>query len=256
MKPTRKSGGITELATSETVEVVSLVTDGTRLEGVLTIPSGASGLVVMPQSIPGGHDSARTTYLARLMRTAGVATLVCDLVGAGAAETTSDVLQNPNRLSGRLLGWVDLINPRADLARLSVAFVAAGIAAAAAAIAASRRRGQVQALVCYSGRADLAHDALRVLQVPALFIVAENDATVLRFNRHALGHVRCVRRLEVIAGAHHHFTEPGALLRLAVLARRWVKRHLVVTAGQPVAESASPLLHLLSEATPELHRDL
>ena len=227
-------------AAGAAVQTVALVTDGVRLEGRLAVPAGAWGLVLMPQPTPGGHDSPRQGYLAQLVRGAGLATAVVDLVGPGAAAREAAVFDNPSRLADRLLAWVDMLRARAGLAPLPLALVAPGTAAAAATLAATRRPGRARALVSVAGRPDLAHALLRALDIPTLLIVGENDTPVLRFNRHALGHLRGVRRLEVIDGAHHHFTEPGALARVAVCIRRWLRRY--VRPAELSLERAAPVL--------------
>ena len=224
--------------TEEMYRELVLAIDGTRLSGVLVVPEGAWGLVVMPQPVAGAHVSPRQGYLARLIRTAGLATALVDLVGPGAAERANDVFLNPPRLADRLDAWVTELRHQKSIAELPLALVAPGSAAASAAIAAARNPELAQVLVSYAGRPDLAHDALRSLAIPTLFLVGELDTPVYRFNRHALGHLRCMRRLEVIDGAHHLFAEPGALARVATHTRRWLKRYLPRTALPSQTEAA------------------
>ena len=57
------------------------------------------------------------------------------------------------------------------------------------------------------------------------------DLPVIELNRKALRRLRGEARLEVIAGASHLFSEPGALEHVARLAREWFTRHL--HAGRP-----------------------
>jgi pimeloyl-ACP methyl ester carboxylesterase len=103
----------------------------------------------------------------------------------------------------------------------------ASTGAAAALIAAAERPDRVRAVVSRGGRPDLAGDALRRVTAPTLLIVGGNDAEVLRLNRQALKTLPGEARLEVVPGATHLFEEPGALARVAALARDWFVRHLV-----------------------------
>ncbi|MBO0810315.1 MAG: phosphoribosyltransferase, partial [Actinobacteria bacterium] len=52
------------------------------------------------------------------------------------------------------------------------------------------------------------------------------DHAVLGMNRDAQQHLRCENKLTVVPGASHLFEEPGALERVAELARDWFTSHL------------------------------
>jgi pimeloyl-ACP methyl ester carboxylesterase len=84
----------------------------------------------------------------------------------------------------------------------------------------------VGAVVSRGGRPDLAGEALRRVSAPTLLIVGGNDIEVLRLNQQALRMLTAEARLEIVPGATHLFEEPGALERVAVLARDWFLRHL------------------------------
>jgi pimeloyl-ACP methyl ester carboxylesterase len=91
---------------------------------------------------------------------------------------------------------------------------------------ANARAERLGAVVSRGGRPDLAGEALRRVHAPTLLIVGGNDAEVLRLNRQALAALGGEARLEVVPGATHLFEEPGALARVAALARDWFLRHL------------------------------
>ena len=77
------------------------------------------------------------------------------------------------------------------------------VAAAAAIRAAVCLDEVIDALVCCSGRTDLAAETLPELLQPALLIAGSLDRPVLEFNREALALLSCPRRLEIIQGATH-----------------------------------------------------
>ena len=89
-----------------------------------------------------------------------------------------------------------------------------------------QRPGSVAAVVSRGGRPDLAGEYLRSVVQPALLIVGARDTAVIELNRKALRRLRGEARLEVIAGASHLFSEPGALELVARLARDWFTRYL------------------------------
>ncbi|MFG0286283.1 MAG: phosphoribosyltransferase family protein, partial [Phycisphaerales bacterium JB039] len=76
------------------------------------------------------------------------------------------------------------------------------------------------------GRPDLAGAALPRASAPPLLIVGGRDETVLELNRQALERLGADCELEIIPGATHLFEEPGALQRVAQLARDWFVRRL------------------------------
>lgn len=61
---------------------------------------------------------------------------------------------------------------------------------------------------------------------PPLLIVGGADERVLELNEGAFAQLRAPRRLEVVPGATHLFEEPGALARVAELARAWFEEYL------------------------------
>jgi putative phosphoribosyl transferase len=57
--------------------------------------------------------------------------------------------------------------------------------------------------------------------------VGERDDAVVRLNKEASQHLRCLKKLSIIPGATHLFEEPGALEKVASLAAAWFKKHRV-----------------------------
>jgi pimeloyl-ACP methyl ester carboxylesterase len=73
---------------------------------------------------------------------------------------------------------------------------------------------------------DLAEGALALVRAATLLIVGELDRPVIEINRQALNLLRVEKHLEIVPGASHLFEEPGALERVASLARDWFARYL------------------------------
>jgi pimeloyl-ACP methyl ester carboxylesterase len=116
---------------------------------------------------------------------------------------------------------------------MPVGLFGASTGAAAALEAAAARSGEVRAIVSRGGRPDLAAEVLSIVTAPTLLIVGGADPQVLEVNREALDLLTVEKRLEVVDGATHLFEEPGALERVADLARDWFERHLV--AREPIS---------------------
>ena len=217
-------------------ELVRVTAGAVTLEGNLTIPEGARGLVLFAHGSGSSRLSPRNQYVARLLNGARLATLLVDLLTAreeAVDARTAHLRFDIELLAERLVGITDWLTRRPDTRDLPVGYFGASTGAAAALVAAARgdaaaaRGDVVDAIVSRGGRPDLAGRALALVRAPTLLIVGENDVEVLELNRRALAHLRCEKRLVVVPGATHLFEEPGALDQVARLAREWFERHLL-----------------------------
>jgi dienelactone hydrolase len=203
--------------------------DGVSLYGDLTLPQDAPGVVVFAHGSGSGRFSPRNRAVAEVLARAGLATLLMDLLTE--QEEAVDLRTRHLRfdiglLGRRVVATVDWLASEPSTSKLPVGCFGASTGAAAALIAAAERPARVGAVVSRGGRPDLAGDALRRVRAPTLLIVGGNDPEVLRLNEEALAALSGEARLEVVPGAGHLFEEPGALERVALLARDWFLRHL------------------------------
>lgn len=235
------SDGAKALRASTPTETVSLYIDGVRLSAHLTIPDQPCGLAVLAYTDPGAAAKPRAAYLARSIRFAGFATLVCDLVGTQVEESGRDVAGSPERLAARIHAWLEIVRHRSVLAKLPVGLIGHGVAGAAALLLAARSPDRVQAVAAIAGRVDLVPSILSSVKCPTILVVGELDRPAARFNRTALRMLRCHRRLEMIQDAHHDFHEPGTVARVAVSARRWLRRYLISPQEEPGGDSRPSL---------------
>jgi pimeloyl-ACP methyl ester carboxylesterase len=218
---------ITELL-SRTREV-TLSADGVGLTGNLTVPEDPVGLVLFAHGSGSSRHSPRNRFVAGVLNEGGLATLLIDLLSA--EEEAVDLQTRALRfdiplLAGRVVAMVDRLADEEPVCELPVGLFGSSTGAAAALIAAARRPRRVGAVVSRGGRADLAGDALDQVRAPTLLIVGGLDQVVLALNEQALERLPGERRLEIVPGATHLFEEPGALPRVAALARDWFAAHL------------------------------
>ncbi len=97
----------------------------------------------------------------------------------------------------------------------------------------------------------MAGRALQRVKAPTLLIVGADDLPILELNRGALTELKCERRLEIIPEASHLFEEPGALDKVARLARDWFETRLgSKTEGSSCLSGASQRNFLESLASP------
>jgi putative phosphoribosyl transferase len=208
---------------------VEIPADGVRLAGDLVVPPAARGIVVFAHGSGSGRFSARNRAVAGVLVRAGLATLLMDLLTP--QEEAVDLRTRHLRfdiplLARRVIASIDWVAADATAHDLPVGCFGASTGAAAALIAAAERPERVGAVVSRGGRPDLAREALGRVHAPTLLIVGGNDPDVLRLNEQALAALGGKARLEVVPGATHLFEEPGALERVAALARDWFLEHL------------------------------
>jgi pimeloyl-ACP methyl ester carboxylesterase len=208
---------------------IAIAADGVRLLGDLTVPTDALGIVVFAHGSGSSRLSPRNRAVAQILVDAGLGTLLMDLLTA--EEEAVDIRTRHLRfdiglLGRRVVATVDALGSDPAVGELPVGTFGASTGAAGALIAAAERPERVHAVVSRGGRPDLAGDALPRVTAPTLLIVGGNDPEVIALNRQAQALLAGESRLEIVPGATHLFEEPGALARVAVLARDWFLRHL------------------------------
>jgi pimeloyl-ACP methyl ester carboxylesterase len=199
------------------------------LEGVLSIPESAAGVVLFAHGSGSSRFSPRNRFVADFLNEGKLGTLLLDLLTAEESEIderTGVLRFDIDLLSRRLAGVVDWLGARAETRDLRVGLFGASTGAAAALNAAAERPEQVSAVVSRGGRPDLAMAALPRVRAPTLLIVGGLDGPVIGMNRRAAEALACEHRIEIVPGATHLFEEPGKLEEVARLARGWFRRHL------------------------------
>jgi len=212
-------------------QLVRFLAGTATLEGQLVVPSGARGVVLFAHGSGSGRHSPRNLYVARVLREAGLATLLIDLLSADEEQVdrrTGHLRFDIVLLADRLIASTDLLAQTPATRALRVGYFGASTGAGAALVAAAKRPEIVAAIVSRGGRPDLAGPSLPLVQAPTLLIVGGNDTPVISMNRDAMEKLCVDTKLEIVAGASHLFEEPGTLEAVARLARDWFCRHLGV----------------------------
>ncbi len=199
------------------------------LEGDLAVPAGAVGIVLFAHGSGSSRRSSRNQFVARVIRDAGIGTLLFDLLTP--PEEAEDGATGRLRfdialLARRLIGASRWIANQPETRSLGLGYFGASTGGGAALVAAAEIGPAIDAVVSRGGRPDLAADALEGVQSATLLIVGERDDTVLELNRCAYARLQCEKDLRVISRATHLFEEPGALPDVAQLAADWFRRYL------------------------------
>ena len=199
------------------------------INGNLTVPHGAKGIVLFAHGSGSSRFSPRNTRVAREINEAGIATLLIDLLTEEEEAidvSTGEFRFNIDLLAQRLVHATEWVKKNPDTKSLSIGYFGASTGAAAALIAAAKLPEQVKAVVSRGGRPDLAGEHLPNVKAPTLLIVGGDDTEVLELNRQASQQMTSERKIVVVPGATHLFEEPGKLEEVARLAISWFSKHL------------------------------
>lgn len=203
--------------------------EGVVLDGELTIPSGAKGIVLFAHGSGSSRHSPRNQFVARTIQRSRTGTLLFDLLTREEeieddrdAHLRFDIALLARRLVGATR-WLASCPAAKDL---GIGYFGSSTGGAAALVAAAELGSAIDAVVSRGGRADLAGVALTRVTAPTLLIVGEWDDFVLALNREACGQMRCPNQLVVVPRATHLFEEPGTLDQVASIAAEWFRLHL------------------------------
>jgi dienelactone hydrolase len=209
-------------------EAVRIPAGAALLEADLRLPPRAGGLVIFAHGSGSSRFSRRNRAVAGVLEDAGLGTLLLDLLTRqeeALDEETREYRFDIDLLARRVVAAADWAREQGELGELPVGFFGASTGAAAALIAAAERPKITRAVVSRGGRPDLAGDALGRVQAPTLLIVGGDDEPVIELNQQTMRRMRAPSRIEIVPGATHLFEEPGALEKVALLARDWFRRH-------------------------------
>jgi dienelactone hydrolase len=213
---------------------VTIPVESLRLEGDLSIPTASAGAVLFAHGSGSSRRSPRNRYVADLLNESGLATLLMDLLTEDEQQVdlqTAHLRFDIPLLAKRLVAITQWLAEHPEIASLKIGHFGASTGAAAALVAAAQLPQMVRAVVSRGGRPDLAGHALSHVKAPTLLIVGGADPVVLDLNQQALGSMHCEKALKVVPGATHLFEEPGALKKVAELARDWFVEKLSSSAA-------------------------
>lgn len=215
-------------ALSSDTHSVRIETARVALDGDLTLPQHARGVVLFAHGSGSSRFSPRNRHVAALFQEAGFATLLIDLLTPNEEDVdrrTGAYRFDIERLAERLVGVSRWLGNTPATAKLPVSLFGASTGGAAALVAAAVEPNRIAAVISRGGRPDLAGEILGRVCAPTLLIVGAEDQAVLELNREALSLLTAPARLEVIPAATHLFEEPGALDEVARHAVAWLESY-------------------------------
>ncbi len=205
---------------------IEIPSDGGILRGILALPAEPEGLIIFVHGSGSSRFSPRNAFVAKVLRQAGFATLLMDLLTVEEESDRKNVFDIP-LLAGRLQSATAWARSAPETATLPVGYFGASTGAAAALSACAAADADVFAVVSRGGRPDLAEERLARVKAPTLLIVGGDDDAVIELNETAFEKISAEKQLVIVPGATHLFEEPGTLEEVARLAADWFSGHVV-----------------------------
>ncbi|NBD33015.1 MAG: alpha/beta hydrolase [Cyanobacteria bacterium] len=209
--------------------LVSIPVHSIRLQGNLSLPKAAQGIVLFAHGSGSSRYSPRNRFVAEVLQKGGLGTLLIDLLTEEEEAIDLQTRQlrfNINLLAKRLAAVTDWLLQNEKTRLLPIGYFGASTGAAAALVAATQHPQFVKAIVSRGERPDLAGSILSQIQAPTLLIVGGNDVPVIEMNQFALAQLQSEKQLKIVPRATHLFEEAGALEEVARLAREWFQYYL------------------------------
>jgi predicted alpha/beta-hydrolase family hydrolase len=208
---------------------VAIEVGAVTVEGYLVLPSAAKGIVLFAHGSGSSRHSPRNQYVAEVLQSAGIATLLFDLLTRKEEvidQYTGKIRFDIPFLAKRLVGVTRWIMGVPGAKDLKLGYFGASTGAGAALVAAAELPETISVIVSRGGRPDLAGAALGGVRAPTLLVVGEKDEPVITMNQEALARLGCdEKKLVIIPGATHLFEEPGTLKEVAKIAADWFAQH-------------------------------
>jgi putative phosphoribosyl transferase len=210
-------------------DYVSIKAGQVVLEGNISVPAGASGMVLFAHGSGSGRFSPRNSFVAQELNKKGIGTLLFDLLTPEEEVIdlqTAHLRFDIQLLANRLIDATDWIVKNPQFRHLKIGYFGASTGGGAALVAASERPKVVKAVVSRGGRPDLAGERLAEVRCPTLLIVGGWDEPVIELNKDALARLRSEKKLVIIPEATHLFEEKGKLEEVARHASDWFLKYL------------------------------
>lgn len=215
--------------TNDLPHSVRVETGDAVLEGILTVPARAMGVVLFAHGSGSSRHSPRNQFVAGVLNSRGIGTLLMDLLTT--EEEAVDLRTRHLRfdlglLARRLRGATKWLQRHDETRHLPIGLFGSSTGGGAALITAAEIPDAIGAVVSRGGRPDLAGDALPIVKAPTLLIVGGLDRSVIQMNRDAANRMSADHEISIIPGATHLFEEPGTLEQVADQAADWFLDHL------------------------------
>lgn len=201
---------------------------GAASVGILMLPATLSSAVLIVQD--SSSEGPAHILVARRFHDDDIGTLLVGPAMEGeepAHKTRPDI----GVCARRIVCAIDWLRRWPDLAGAPIGLLGSGAEGAPALAAAAMLGSRVPAVVCCSGRPDLAASILPEIHSASLLIVGSEDEEGVDANRQAYERLNPPKHMAIVSGAIHPAEERASLDEVAMLAGEWFRRHLKPAAG-------------------------
>jgi putative phosphoribosyl transferase len=220
---------------------VSVNAGPVHLSGHLVVPHEANTLILCIHNSGQWRRNPRNHYFTHLLRQAGCATLLLDLLTPEEEEFDTRLGRmrfNTDLLAARLVRAVDWTREYAGTRSLKVGLFGAGNAANTVLLAAAERpQSLVGVVACNGSLLSLISLALPHIKAPTLLIAGGANQDAVELHRTTLAQLAGLKQLVVIPEAIRPFEESGAIEEVARLSHQWFQ--FLDRQSQPVARMVS-----------------
>lgn len=199
-----------------------------NVEGMLTVPPNAAGMVVFAHSRMEACRASHNRHLVGLLAQKNLVVLEVGLLGAEAtagADPAARFESHPAQLTGRLVACAQWARRNQRLRRLPLGFLGFGLGGTVALMAGAALTGALDALVVVDGLPDLVGDRLANILAPTLLLISNTSNIHRRLYEISYTRLRCEKDLEVVPAARDLVNGHGRH-QVGVLATAWLQRHL------------------------------
>jgi hypothetical protein len=211
------------------------------LEGVLTVPDGATTAVLLADGTQSSVESRPFRFLAKGLNETGLATLLLDLLTTDEAANVLIAAQmrlNIGLLAERFEAGTTWLKEHVKEDPLTVGYCTSSAASAAALIASVVRWEEVRAVVSMDGRPDLVEPELKKVRAATLLIASGNVLPVLDSNKTANALLTCEKKLVVVSGTTQLLEDQVVLEKVGALVRDWFQHHLTPSQAGAIKQGA------------------
>jgi dienelactone hydrolase len=211
---------------------VEIRAGGVTLPGTLSLPPGATGIVIFLHAFGSGRLSPQSQYIGRYLEKAGLGTLAFDLLTLSEVQIdqeTGALRSDIDLLSGRTQDTIRWLMLQDYSDGLHLGLFGDGTGAAAAIATAVQSNDLVRAVVTLDGQLSLSNNFLPRIAVPILAIVRKQDDDLMQMTEAALEKIpaKVQKNLEAIIGKDPRWQEPGMMDQVVRLTVDWFRNYLI-----------------------------
>lgn len=191
---------------------------GESLNVHFQVPKDACCTVVF--AFAGGSRSRRSLAIMKEFTRLGIAVASFDLLTEREQGLKGFDLDT-EMLAGRLSLVIDSIKKRDDIRGLSIGSFSSSVGTASVLRTSVNHELEIEAIVSFDGRPDLAWDILEKVQIPTLLLVGSNSYGLLALNESSYDKMNCRKRLELVSDTSPSNQDQSTYHVIAEQARDW-----------------------------------